>query len=596
MKLYRLKIKNFRKLNNVEFIFGDATFLIGANNAGKSSTLDAIELLLSNVKLESKDHSRYYDEDEGREIEDTSEIEIEGEFRDVPEAILGERGFYRERLKKYVKDDGTDGYSFIYRVRLGVDGKTHREMRMYTYGLKDEYRDCKNPQDFIDKGVDAAVFPGLELNRKLKVSQIPELYEAHNELFSIAENEEWFENPGGIASNVLSKLPDYLRIGTNVETGEIESKTGALQTILNRLFTIVRDRSSNYQTAHAALEALGREMDPTNQATDFGQMMQELNHVVESVFPKSQINVDANLSNADVLKPSFDISMRSNVVTPVTSQGTGMVRSAIFALLRYTKQREAIDAPDRGLIIGFEEPELFLHPNAAENMRNIIYELSGGQTQVVCTTHSPFMIDISRNEKLVLNSFNIADHDYTSVFCFNHSEEFKKLQDDDKIRVKMVQKVDDYVSRVFFAQKVILVEGDTEDIIFKKSIEIMPEEARKHISDRYQIIKAVGKATMISLIKYLRAMNVDVFVVHDRDQGDEGAEVMNQPILDALDGDNANRLMMEECVEDELGYPAPSRDKPYKAYERVKDWRTWDDVPDNWKRKMRTVFSGVAGL
>ena len=90
MKLYRLKIKNFRKLNNVEFIFGDATFLIGANNAGKSSTLDAIELLLSNVKLESKDHSRYYDEDEGREIEDTSEIEIEGEFRDVPEAILGE--------------------------------------------------------------------------------------------------------------------------------------------------------------------------------------------------------------------------------------------------------------------------------------------------------------------------------------------------------------------------------------------------------------------------------------------------------------------------------------------------------------------------
>ena len=154
--------------------------------------------------------------------------------------------------------------------------------------------------------------------------------------------------------------------------------------------------------------------------------------------------------------------MRSNVVTPVTSQGTGMIRSAIFALLRYAKQREAIDAPDRGLIIGFEEPELFLHPNAAENMRNIIYELSGGQTQVVCTTHSPYMIDISRKEKLVLNSFNITEHDYTSVFCFNHSEEFKKLQVNDRTRVKMVQKVDDYVSRVFFAQKVVLVEVSTQ--------------------------------------------------------------------------------------------------------------------------------------
>ena len=105
----------------------------------------------------------------------------------------------------------------------------------------------------LTKALTLQSLPGLELNRKLKESQFPELYEAHNELFSIAENEEWFENPGGIASNVLSKLPDYLRIGTNVETGEIESKTGALQTILNRLFTTVRDRSSNYQNAHAVL-------------------------------------------------------------------------------------------------------------------------------------------------------------------------------------------------------------------------------------------------------------------------------------------------------------------------------------------------------
>ena len=596
MILYRLKIQNFRKLNNVELIFGDTTFLIGSNNAGKSSTLEAIELFLTNLKLDPKDHSRYFDENVGYEVEDTSEIIIEGEFRDVSEAILGERGFYRERLKKYIKDDGTDGYSFIYRVRLGADGKTHREMRMYTYTLKDDFSDCEKPQDFIDKGIEAAVFEGMELNKKIKPAQWPELYETHNELFAVESNEEWFENPGGIATIVLSKLPDYLRIGTDVETGEIDSKTGALQIILNRLFTTVRDRSANYQAAHAALEALGREMDPTDLETDFGHMMQDLNHVVESVFPKTKINVGANLSNADVLRPTFDITMQSNVVTPVASQGTGMIRSAIFALLRYAKQRETVEAPDKGLIIGFEEPELFLHPNAAENMRNIIYELSGEQTQVVCTTHSPYMIDIKKKKKMVLNSFNIAEHQYTSVFCFNHSEEFKKLHEDDKTRVKMIQKVDDYVSRVFFAQKVILVEGDTEDIVFKKTVEVMPEEARKIISDKYQIIKAVGKATMISFIKYLRAMNVDLFVVHDRDQGVEGAEVMNQPILDALDGDNAKRLMMEECIEDELGYSVKKHDKPYHAYENVKNWMTWNDVPENWKNKMRIVFSGVEGF
>lgn len=596
MILYRLKIQNFRKLNDIELTFGDTTFLIGANNAGKSSTLDAIALLLNNQKLDPADRSRYYDENEGKEIIDAREIIIEGEFRDVSPAILAERGFYRERLKTYPKDDGSLGYSFIYRVCLGEDGKTHREMRIYDFDFKPEYQGCEKPQDFIDRGADANLFADMDLNKKLKESQKSELYDTLNELFTVSQEEIWFENPGGIATVVLSKLPDFLQIGTNVETGEIESKSGALQVILNRLFTTVRDRSRNYQTAHAALEALAREMDPSDVTTDFGNMMQELNHVVASVFPKSQINVGANLSNADVLKPTFDISMRSNVETPVTSQGTGMIRSAIFALLRYSKQREAVDAQDRGLIIGFEEPELFLHPNAAENMRNIIYELAGGQSQVVCTTHSPYMIDISRKENLVLNSFNIAEHEYSVTFCFNHSEEFKKLQEDDKIRVKMIQKIDDYVARVFFAQKVVMVEGDTEDIVLKKTIEVMPEDARKHISDRYQIIKAVGKATMISFIKYLRSMNIDLFVIHDRDQREPRAEAMNQPILNALGGDNTKRLMMQECIEDELQYPVPASDKPFTAYQQVKDWNTWADVPENWKTKMRIVFSDVAGL
>ncbi len=47
MKLSKLHIKNFRKLNNVEINLADATFLVGANNSGKSTTLDAIEILTS---------------------------------------------------------------------------------------------------------------------------------------------------------------------------------------------------------------------------------------------------------------------------------------------------------------------------------------------------------------------------------------------------------------------------------------------------------------------------------------------------------------------------------------------------------------------
>lgn len=41
MRLRKIKIQNFRKLNDVEINLGDATFLIGANNAGKSRNPNA---------------------------------------------------------------------------------------------------------------------------------------------------------------------------------------------------------------------------------------------------------------------------------------------------------------------------------------------------------------------------------------------------------------------------------------------------------------------------------------------------------------------------------------------------------------------------
>ena len=53
MRLKSIKIQNFRKLNDVEINFGDATFLIGANNAGKSSTLDVVEYLVTDKKLDN---------------------------------------------------------------------------------------------------------------------------------------------------------------------------------------------------------------------------------------------------------------------------------------------------------------------------------------------------------------------------------------------------------------------------------------------------------------------------------------------------------------------------------------------------------------
>ena len=596
MKLSEIEIKNFRKLQNVTISLGDATFLIGANNAGKTSTLEAINLLLSAGKLTNSHRSKYIDAN-GQEVSCQEDVIISGLFTNVQPSILNERGFNADRLLCTTDEQGNVTYSFRYRIRLSADGKMHYEMQLHPLDFKTEYQECTTWQQFVDLGVPASSFEGKELSKKLKKTDIEELKSLCPSLFTINAEQQWFENPGGIASNVASKLPRFLHIEASVLSEEMDaSKTGTLHSLLSFMFEDVRSKSENYQKAVEALEALSREMDPNVETGAFGQLMNDLNKVVDHVFPNASIQIDTSLTQAESLKPIFGVSMTSNISTDISHQGTGLIRSAVFALLRFYKERTESDLSrdERGLIIGFEEPELFLHPKAAENMRNVIYDLASQNSQIVATTHSPYMIDLSVKPKQVLNSYSCIEHEFTQITAFNLSQAFMQIHENDKMRVKMIQKIDDYVSRVFFARKVILVEGDTEDIVFKKTISVMPEEVRKEISATCQVIKATGKATMVSFIKYLKALNVDLFVVHDEDSHIPGAEVMNEPILQSLGGDDSKRLMLHDCIEDQLGYPAPSSDKPYRAYMVVNRWTRWSDVPSNWKEKVKIIFSDFA--
>lgn len=589
MKLNKLTIKNFRRLQDVVVDFSDVTFLIGANNSAKSTTFAAIELLLTQGKFTSNDRTRFVDS-EGEEQTEIGETSIEGEFIDVSIDILGERGFNKERLFSYTKSDGTAGYGFNYRVRYDANSnKTIREIQLHQIEKKMEFSKCSTPQEFIDLGIHSDYFREMSLDQKIKSKDLDVIYDIIPEISDVKQDQEWFENPGGIAANVLSKLPLFLCVEAGALPEELTAKGRSMQTLLSELFEGVREKSNYYKQAQEALSNLARELDPSDTGQEFGSMMEELNCVIKEVFPGSFVEITPSLSGPESLNPTFQIEMKSNVKTSIAYQGTGMIRSVVFSLLRFYKKRSCQDA--RGLFICFEEPELFLHPNAATAMRETIYSLGGEKTQIACSTHSPYMIDLAQQTRQSLNRYTIGDLGYSSVFCFRHSKVLSEMMEDDRIRVKLLQKIDDYVARVFFARKVILVEGNTEEVVFKNTISAMPENVRRKIADEYQIIKANGKATMISFIKYLMSMNVDLFVIHDEDSSTDGARKMNPVILNSLGGQEQRRYMMSDCIEDVLGYPVPSKDKPFKAYEYTKEWRSWCDVPDSWKVVMKTVFS-----
>ncbi|MDU7883861.1 MAG: AAA family ATPase [Klebsiella michiganensis] len=308
MKLHSLKVNGFKRIQSAEIKFGDATFLIGANNAGKSSVLKAVEWLLSDKKKMDVD-CFYCELDDSYENKIATEsIILEAEFRNVPEEALQWRGFKGRVFDYDAADSGETGKSLFYRKTYEPGNDVVIELKSLSRKLNPRFEAAIRASDLIEAGANAELiaeyFP--DTAKKLNAADREKL-KLIDELWDVSGGDEiWDKNPGGIAGVVLSRLPAFLLIPAESASHEIDTKSGALQKTLNELFKDVRGNSENYRKAQESLNALAKELDPADETSEFGVMMGELNGVLSGVFPESKIYAMADLSDPDnVLLPSF---------------------------------------------------------------------------------------------------------------------------------------------------------------------------------------------------------------------------------------------------------------------------------------------------
>lgn len=330
-------------------------------------------------------------------------------------------------------------------------------------------------------------------------------------------------------------------------------------------------------------------MNPDDEGSLIHPLVAEINKIIGDVFPKCGISIEPTLQELlEILKPKYDIKVFSNIRTNVGRQGTGLIRTCAFAMLRYhAKLKIKKELQTRPVLVAFEEPELFLHPSAANLLRDTIYSL-GTSDQIICTTHSPWMIDLSQDPQSV-TKMHLGANDFAEAYNYGVSSALGKLEADDKDRVKMIQIFDDELSRVFFAERVVVVEGDSEVLALKQTLQLLPEQLRRSIVARCQTIKARGKPSIISLVKYLKALGIAPAVMHDGDFGVEGAEKFNKPISDAV-GNAGMLVVLNANLEQTMGYQPPTSDKPYKAYAIAGEWKSVADVPQPWRDAVTKLF------
>lgn len=591
MRLHELHINNFRKLKNCCIKFRDTTFLIGANNSGKSSVFSALNHLHKNSTLEREDYSKEYNEQE-ENYTYANEVEVVAEYHNVPDAAHGWIGFKGRVITAQEQIAGETGNSIIYKKVWSLNqSKPKVYMKEYPRTRSALYAECKKVSELVGEHFSEVFlkehFGEVNFEKNLTIAAVaPKLLDLP-ECWDIQINEEanWVENPGGIPGNVLSKLPKVVVIPAESCISELTSSGGALFSLLSDLFDQVRRDSPNYAQAQVFLNQLAAELNPNDEETSFGQLIRDLNGMVDNLFPDSSVHVNATLDVPDKsIKPQFNIEMKSNVKTAVNYQGHGMIRATAFQLLRFVQDfvnRNAVNP--RATIFCFEEPEIYLHPSAANQMRDLLYELAGENCQIVATTHSPYMVNLGSDKSISLTKFSDDTDGFSKTKSFNLENAFLTLLADEKQNLKMLLKIDDYISKMFFTKKCIFVEGDTEEVVIRETIKRLSRQDKAKVICNCEFLRARGKAVLISIAKYLNALDLNYMIMHDRDAGVVGAEVMNDPILTQTGNDR--RIMIEECIEDLLGYPAPSSEKPYAAHRHIQtNWGSgFNTLPEGWK-------------
>jgi putative ATP-dependent endonuclease of OLD family len=230
-----------------------------------------------------------------------------------------------------------------------------------------------------------------------------------------------------------------------------------------------------------------------------------------------------------------EVFVNDGIRTSVEAKGHGLQRSIIFSILRayaeLARKGEPADPKDRSIIFAIEEPELYLHPQAQRIMMHTLREISKGLDQVIYSTHSASFVDIAYFDQILLmRREKLNGHSPISIVT--------QLSMDDLIKDLTVRCPDvkptpesmrDRYSYVyggtrdegFFARKVVLVEGITEECSFPIYSAALGYDLDK---EGVSIIGSGGKGQMDRLLRIFNEFRIPCYVIFDADNNKADAE------------------------------------------------------------------------
>lgn len=231
----------------------------------------------------------------------------------------------------------------------------------------------------------------------------------------------------------------------------------------------------NNEKLDAALSVISDLQNEVYSKSDIALYKKDVNERFGSLFGGLEVDIDEGVSRAkftpDKIGKDFKVSFvdKDNNSNTHAQMGHGAVRMAIFLLMLMRDKLRGDTATKKSFLVLFEEPELFLHPVLTKKLRSLVYDVSSEDTpfQILCASHSPQMIDISRDHISLVRMAKTVNGS-TRLFQVEREDLKNNEQPTDgdiKQKIYEILRFDPFVCEAFYADEVLLVEGDTEIVI-----------------------------------------------------------------------------------------------------------------------------------
>ena len=368
MKLKEVKLQNFRGYKNeVTIPFENLTVLIGRNDAGKSSILDALNIFFNDADIEKEDACVHGG---------TTEVRISCIFSELPIQIVLDDQHPTTLQKEYLVRE--DGLLEVCRV-FSCNAAKGKQSRIFARAHHPATEGCSDLMGLKIKELKARAtergvnFTGINQTIKTDLRQA---------IWSQTAN--------------LALAPS--EIDLSAETGKTAWDQIQIHLPVFALFKSDRASTDQDDEAQDPMKAAIKEAVKGHEVQLNGlitQVKTELERLAKKTVEKIQemspelaktLNPQVKNKNWDSL---FSVTLSGDDGISINKRGSGTRRLVLLNFFR-AKAEDAAHTRGTGTIYAIEEPETSQHPNYQLMLLEAFQELTEqGYAQVILTTHTP---------------------------------------------------------------------------------------------------------------------------------------------------------------------------------------------------------------